>query len=271
MTATRTAVWPSHPAGRIAILDVDPDLAGNKTGQDLAALRDRLTTPVYRLGSGILPEPPPPQRDNQLGFLVLKGLLLYEVIAAGRATAELLGPGDLIRPWSRELIGTLASQTKWTVLEQVLLADLAALRPTRVTEAGEILEALLTRCADRAESVAIQRSITAHVRVDVRVLAYLWHMADRFGVVIPGAVKLDVPLTHAVLARLIGARRPTVTTALQRLNQLGYLRRDGRAFVLLGSANAVTELEQRSPSRDFALPSIDGNGKSHDGIPLLAR
>src|SRR4051794_13389269 len=87
-------------------------------------MRDRLTTPVYRLMSGAVPEPPPPQRDNQLGFLVLKGLLLYEVIAGGRATAELLGPGDLIRPWSRELVGTLSSQAKWTVLEQVLLADL---------------------------------------------------------------------------------------------------------------------------------------------------
>jgi hypothetical protein len=262
--------WPTHPAGRIAILDVDPDLAGSRTGSDLAALRDRLTTPVYRLTPGALPEPPPPQRDNQLGFLVLKGLLLYEVIAGGRATAELLGPGDLIRPWTREVVGTLSSQAKWTVLEQVLLADLASLRPSRLTEAGEILEALITRCADRAESVAIQRSITANVRVDVRVLAYLWHLADRFGVVIPGAVKLDVPLTHAVLARLIGARRPTVTTALQRLNHLGYLQRDGRAFVLLGDASGITELERRSPSRDFALPSHDGNGAgAHNGMPVL--
>jgi CRP-like cAMP-binding protein len=101
--------------------------------------------------------------------------------------------------------------------------------------------------------VAIQRSITAHVRVDVRVLAYLWHLGDRFGVVVPGAIRLDIPLTHAVLARLVGARRPTVTTALQRLIQLGYLRRDGRAFVLLGDATAVAELESRSPARDFEL------------------
>jgi CRP-like cAMP-binding protein len=90
--------------------------------------------------------------------------------------------------------------------------------------------------------------------VDVRVLAYLWHLADRFGVVLPGAVRLDIPLTHAVLARLVGARRPTVTTALQRLIQLGYLRREGRAFVLIGSALAIEELERRSPARDFALP-----------------
>jgi hypothetical protein len=97
------------------------------------------------------------------------------------------------------------------------------------------------------------------VRVDVRVLAFLWHLAERFGVVVPGAVRINVPLTHSVLARLVGARRPTVTTALQRLLQLGYLQRDARAFVLMGDAGTVDELESRSPSRDFAMPG-DGNG-----------
>jgi hypothetical protein len=235
----------------------------------LAAIRDRLTAPVYRLPTGALPEPPAHKRDTHLGFLLLKGLLLYEVSACGRATAELLGPGDLIRPWCTDVSATLASDVKWTVLEQALLADLGTAASSRFAETTEVFEALVRRCADRAEAVAIQRSITAHVRVDVRVLAYLWHLADRFGVVTPGAVKLDIPLTHAVLARLVGARRPTVTTALQRLIQLGYLRREGRAFVLLGSAEAVLELESRSPARDFALP--DGmlagsrNGSSPDG------
>ena len=192
-----------------------------------------------------------------MGFLVLKGLLLYEVSACGRATAELLGTGDLVRPWSHDVSGTLRSEAKWIVLDQVLLADLGA-AGSRLADATDVYEALVARCVDRAEAVAIQRSITAHVRVDVRVLAYLWHLADRFGVVVPGAVKLDIPLTHAVLARLIGARRPTVTTALQRLIQLGYLRREGRAFVLVGDAGAITELESRSPARDFALPADDG-------------
>jgi CRP/FNR family cyclic AMP-dependent transcriptional regulator len=264
-TATRTAKWPLHPAGRIALLDVDPDLAGRKSGPELAAIRDRLTAPVYRLSGGPLPEPPPRTRDSHLGYLVLKGLLLYEVSACGRATAELLGPGDLVRPWTGDVSPTLATDVKWTVLEQVLLADLGSLASARFSDSSDVFEALIKRCSDRAEAAAIQRSITAHVRVDVRVLAYLWHLADRYGVDIPGAVKLDVPLTHAVLARLVGARRPTVTTALQRLIQLGYLHRDGRAFVLVGTAAGVGELESRSPARDFALPG------SHDGAaPLVA-
>jgi CRP/FNR family cyclic AMP-dependent transcriptional regulator len=248
--------WPLHPAGRIALLDVDPDLAGRASAAEIAGLRDKLTASVYRIPSG--PMPAPPRRESHLGYLVLKGLLLYEVSANGRATAELLGAGDLVRPWARDVTGMLRTEAKWIVLEQVLLADLGQVTTSRLSDCGEVVESLVTRCADRAESVAIQRSITAHVRVDVRVLACLWHLADRFGVVVPGAVKLDIPLTHAVLARLVGARRPTVTTALQRLIQLGYLRRDGRAFVLIGDASAVEELDSRSPARDFALPGSNG-------------
>jgi hypothetical protein len=256
LTYKQRPAWPVQPAGRIALLDVDPDLAGQATSAQLAADRAKLTAPVYRLGPGLMPLP---ERgpDSQLGYLVLKGLLIYEVSVCGRGTAELLGPGDIIRPWTREAAGSLLSETQWTVLEQVLLADLGSIDTAGLVNSREILDGLVGRAADRAEAVAIQRSIAAHVRVDVRVLAYLWHLADRFGVVVPGAVRLNVPLTHAVLARLVGARRPTVTTALQRLMQLGYLRREGRAFVLLGDAASVSELESRSPARDFALPAAD--------------
>jgi hypothetical protein len=255
-------MWPVQPAGRISLLDVDPDLAGNNGAGADGNGAGRLTVPVYRLGTGAIPEPP--QRDGQrhLGFLVLKGLLLYEVTVCGRTTAELIGPGDLVRPWSRVDPGALRFETKWTVLEQALLGDLGPVESSRLPNSHEALEGLVARCAERAEAVALERSIAAHVRVDVRVLCYLWYLADRFGVVRPDGVRINLPLTHAVLARLVGARRPTVTTALQRLMQLGYLRRENRAFVLVGDAGAVAELDSRSPARDFALPEDNGSAAS---------
>lgn len=243
--------WPAQPAGRIALLDVDPDLALGADGEARAAVRSELTVPVYRVGAGPLPEPPA-NDGPPLGFLILKGLLLYEVTICGRSTGELLGPGDLVRPWAGDGLGALPTSESWMVLEQILLGDLTA--SEKVSRHPEVIQGLVGRASDRAAASAVQRAIAAHVRVDVRVLAYLWHLADRFGVVMPGAVKLDLPLTHAVLARLVGARRPTVTTALQRLIELGYLRRAGRAFVLMGDAGAVEELDQRSPARDFAMP-----------------
>jgi CRP/FNR family cyclic AMP-dependent transcriptional regulator len=229
---------------------VDPDLAGGRGAPELAAIRDRLTAPVYRVGAGPLPEPPAERRQGHLGFLVLKGLLLYEVTVCNRASAELLGPGDLVRPWETGLSRTLEAEPMWTVLEQVLLADLGTAVNGQWEGSGAVIATLMARSAERAEAAAVQRAIAAHVRVDVRLLAYLWHLADRFGVVGRDGVRLNIPLTHAVLARLVGARRPTVTTALQRLAQLGYVRRDGRAYVLLGDADAVAELEGGGQSRD---------------------
>jgi hypothetical protein len=217
-----------------------------------------LTAPVYRIPAGVLSDPPPRSRDAHLGFLVVKGLLLYEIAACGRATAELVGEGDLVRPLESETLSSLVTAVKWTALKETLLADLGTAADSRFTDSTDVFESLLKRCADRADAVSVQRSINAQVRVDVRVLAYLWHLADRFGVVVPGAVKLDIPLTHAVIARLVGARRPTVTTALQRLMQLGYLRRDGRVFLLIGDASMVAELERRSPAREFALQGSNG-------------
>jgi hypothetical protein len=188
---------------------------------------------------------------------------MREVVVCGRPTAELLGPGDLIRPWQGESLELLPRAVNWVVVEKSIVADLGGSVTAKVTGLPNVVESLIERSVARAEALALQRSIASHVRVDVRALALLWHLAERWGVVMPGGVRIDVPLTHAVLARMVGARRPTVTTALQRLMHLGYLRRDGTAFILLGDPGAVDELDSRSPSRDFALPaspSADGDG-----------
>ena len=37
-----------------------------------------------------------------LGLLVLDGLLIRRIELAGRFAAELLGPGDLLRPWQED-------------------------------------------------------------------------------------------------------------------------------------------------------------------------
>ena len=47
----------------------------------------------------------------------------------------------------------------------------------------------------------------------------LWHLADRWGRVRSEGVLLPLRLTHSVLADLVAARRPTVTTALAELGR----------------------------------------------------
>src|SRR2546423_6354451 len=233
------AGWPLIGAGRVRLLDLDLDLSLDGSSDGF----HQLTVPAFRLGRGALPPPAEPSGQPHLGLLIVSGLIMREVVVCGRPSAELLGPGDIVRPWPSDAVELLPRSVNWVVLEKAVIADLGPAFATRVANAPEVIQSLIGRSVARAQALGVARAIASHVRVDVRVLAFLWHLAERWGVVLPGAVRIDVPLTHSVLARMVGARRPTVTTALQRLMHLGYLRRDGGAFILTGDASNVVELE----------------------------
>jgi CRP/FNR family cyclic AMP-dependent transcriptional regulator len=77
----------------------------------------------------------------------------------------------------------------------------------------------------RARFIAFQLAL-AHVRrVDARLLLLFWRLADRWGRVTPQGVVIPLRLTHASLGKLVGAQRPSVTTALKQLHQAGKLSR----------------------------------------------
>jgi CRP-like cAMP-binding protein len=48
-------------------------------------------------------------------------------------------------------------------------------------------------------------------------------------------VRLELPLTHELLAHLSGARRPSVSSALARLTADGRVRRERGGWVLAGA------------------------------------
>jgi predicted transcriptional regulator of viral defense system len=64
----------------------------------------------------------------------------------------------------------------------------------------------------------------------------MWHFADRWGRMTRDGARVRLPVTHSVLASVVGARRPSVTTALGRLQDQGQIERlpDG-AWLLLGA------------------------------------
>jgi CRP-like cAMP-binding protein len=64
----------------------------------------------------------------------------------------------------------------------------------------------------------------------------LWHLAARWGRVRSDGTVLRLRLTHTVLANLVAARRPTVTTALSELTRRGLVRTGGEDWVLSGDA-----------------------------------
>ena len=74
---------------------------------------------------------------------------------------------------------------------------------------------IVSRVARRARHLALTEAVMHLPRADSRLLILFWLLAERWETVGPEGVHVSLPLTHEVLAMLIGAQRPTVTLALQ--------------------------------------------------------
>src|SRR5262249_41075196 len=152
---------------------------------------------------------------EHVGLLVLDGVLAREVLIADTVSTELLGTGDLVRPWRiSEDAALLAIEVRWTALADVRLAVLDRRFAGRLVRFPEINAMLLDRLADRTQRIAVSQAISQLNGVDRRLLALFWHLAERWGRMTGQGVAIPMTLSHRVLAQLVGARRPTVSTAL---------------------------------------------------------
>jgi CRP-like cAMP-binding protein len=150
---------------------------------------------------------------------------------------EFLGPGDLVRPWSYEgESAPVVAQATWQVIEPTRMAVLDRRFALRMAAWPEVSAALLEREAERARAAVVELAVRQALRIEDRLLLTLWHLADRWGKVSARGTVLGLgPLTHGLLARLIGAQRPSVTLALGRLRERELIDRDPDGhWVLLG-------------------------------------
>jgi CRP-like cAMP-binding protein len=82
----------------------------------------------------------------------------------------------------------------------------------------------------------------------------LWALAERWGRVSTQGVRLPLQLPHRTLATLVGARRPSVTTALSGLARDGLVERTDDGWLLHGDPAEVfatrlhTELPTAAPA-----------------------
>jgi CRP/FNR family cyclic AMP-dependent transcriptional regulator len=211
----------------IRVFEHDPDLLEGVDEPVAASLRAHIVTPRIDAEPGAWqPARAVPQQTGHLGLLVVDGLLVRTLRLVERECSEIVGPGDLIRPWDGELLDeSVPGYSQWRVLQPTTLASLDACFATRVARWPTIAAALLARSALRCRSLVHQATI-AHVRhADTRVLLVLWHLADRWGRVTPQGVLVPVPLTHQLLAQLTCLQRPTVSSALSHLARDGQVTR----------------------------------------------
>lgn len=230
----------------IPVLELDPDLAGSLSDED------RRESARVAIASGTKLEPgpwSPAERwdSGHMGLLVLEGMLTRVIEIRRRRSVELLGRGDVLRPWV--LLGEDApAQVKigWTVMEPVSLAILDAAFARRVARWPEVGAVLMDRLMMRARWLALDLAISHLRRVDDRLMLLFWQLARRWGRVTPNGIVIPLALQHQLIADLIGAQRPSVTTRLGVLRDRGLITRRGDGTWLLppsGDAFPVENLD----------------------------
>ena len=187
------------------------------------------------------------REPDGFGLFLLSGFMVRRVDRAGRFGAELLGPGDLLRPW--QTVGAFATrpfEPTWSVVAPAELALLDAAFARRAAPYPAVAVQFVDRAMLRSRHLAVALAIVQQPRIDHRLHWLFWHFADRWGRTGPEGVSVEVPLTHSLLGELVAARRPSVTTALSSLAAEGKVERDGGAWLLRGGppadyADLVTE------------------------------
>jgi hypothetical protein len=250
----------------IPLLDLDPDLGRPLPDERVARARADLQVRVGAVRRG--PWDAAQLSDavgGHLGLLVLDGVLAREILLADTISTELMGAGDLLCPW-HEAGGwaLLANDIRWTVLDDLRVAVLDRRFASRLSGFPEVNSLLLARMSARVERVAISQAISQLNGVDRRLLALFWHLAARWGRVTPDGVALPMALSHRLLAELVGARRPTVTTALTHLAERGELiHREDATWLLTDQPVGIptAQVARLVEHRRRLVPSEPSNGR----------
>src|ERR687887_1392269 len=222
------------------VLVSDPDLAGGLEGERLRrAERDLIAATIVAFEGPWDPESEAESVRGGIGLLLLEGLIVRRVGRTGRYGAELLGPGDLMRPWQHDGEDvTLPFDTTFRVIEQSMLALLDLRFAARAAPYTEVASALVGRAMQRSRTLVVNMAIAHYPRIDRRLLMLLWHLADRWGRVTPEGIRIPLRLTHQLLADLVASGRQSVTTALAQLEREGHISRHENIIVLRGEPPA---------------------------------
>jgi hypothetical protein len=219
-----------------SLIDLDPDL-GRLLGEErLGRARAELRVRAHSVARGPWPLKvvPSPARVQHLGLLVLDGVLASDVLLEDVVSTELLGAGDFLRPWPLEAPERLlGDETRWTVLADCRVAILDQRFAGVLSRFPEIYGVLLERMDRRARRLATTQAISELTRVDRRLLAMFWHLAERWGRMTAEGVVIPLDVSHRLLGQLVGARRPTVSSALAELARDGVVERRGDGGWLL--------------------------------------
>jgi hypothetical protein len=217
---------------RVKLLDAKLELARHLRPEEQVELA-AVTLPAIELPEGPLELDALLQTHNAFAASVLDGMVVHALQIGAQSGIQLLGPGDVLiipdgavsPPWLERVEFWVPGPARLALLGDGFLG--VARRAPRV------ISALYECVAEQLQRVTGQLVICQLPRVDQRLLAMMWLLAESWGQVTPGGVRLPLALTHETLGAMVGARRPTVTLALRKLSRQGSILHQDSGWLLL--------------------------------------
>lgn len=208
----------------VRLLDIEPEFAARLREDDRAEAREQLLLSCTTVPEGTWVLEGTDHHERTLGVIVVDGLLLQEISIGGRRSLHLLGRGDIVLPGAYPS-DALDVSVRWTAASEAAIAllDDRLQAPFRLWPGLAL--GLMDRVALQLTRLAVQSAITRLPRVEDRLEATFWDLADRWGRMTPSGIHLPLQLTHEVLARLVGGQRPTISLALRDLAERGIVAR----------------------------------------------
>jgi CRP/FNR family transcriptional regulator, cyclic AMP receptor protein len=236
-TNLETGISITMTRSHVHLLDIEPDLGAFLTDQERDVART-LAVPVRGISPGPLELEELFKESHAFAALLLTGMVTRSLAVGVRSALTLLGPGDLMT-----LSGT--SQTELLSMRHEARADTeVALLGDHLLVAARrfprLMAGIAVRMGEQHDRLAAQLVICQMPRVEDRIVALMWLLAETWGRVTGSGTAVPLMLTHDTIGELVGARRPTVTLALAHLAEEGRLIRQDRGWLLLEAADAPT-------------------------------
>jgi hypothetical protein len=228
----------------VSLVDADPDLVEGIPEDDHALAERVLTRPLYEIPKGRwAPELLRGHDSGGFALLVVDGVITRQLEVADRTFMQILGSGDVLKPVGGGLV--FERPLVWTAFERSSVVVLDE-RFKRASQRWPSLSVnLYDRLLEQADRATLHAAIVGLPRVERRVLAIFWQLAEKWGRVTPFGVEVPLRLTHEAIGRLAGAQRPTVTLALRDLCDEGAMQRNPRGGWLL---NPDARMSWREPA-----------------------
>ncbi len=238
--------------GGVSILCEDPTLARQIPPEEALVASRRAVANVVSLPKGIFwPDERFPNEPGALGMLLLDGILLRAVAVTDRPTVEVIGPGELFRPFeaARTSDAMVSGEVRWWALRPARVAVLDARFCRSISDYPGLIAELAGRLSRRPAASTLRLALAQEPRLSVRLHCMLWHLADRFGEAQDAGILLRVPLCHVLLSWLAGARRPAMSRAINELERAGHLVRnpDGTWWLGLEAPKGFGAVALRAP------------------------